>query len=88
MLFRSKIDATMRKRYPEYFGSEEQDTTEEEEKPQTRAKPAANVVAPAARSTAPKKVKLTQSQVAIAKKLGVPLDLYAKKVAEQMNGGQ
>jgi hypothetical protein len=31
-------------------------------------------------------VKLTTTQVAIAKKLGVPLDLYAKKVAEQMNG--
>ena len=85
----SKIDATMRKRYPEYFGSEVKDQTDaEDEKPQTRAKPAANVVAPAARSTAPKKVKLTQTQIAIAKKLGVPLDLYAKKVAEQMNGGQ
>lgn len=83
-----QIDATMRKRYPEYFGSDVKDTTEEEEKPQTRAKPAASVVAPAARSTAPKKVKLTQTQVAIAKKLGVPLELYAKKVAEQMNGGQ
>jgi hypothetical protein len=82
-----KIDATMRKRYPEYFGSEtKQETSEEEEKPQTRAKPASNVVAPATRSTAPKKVKLTTTQVAIAKKLGVPLDLYAKKVAEQMNG--
>jgi hypothetical protein len=77
----------MRKRYPEYFGSEtKQETSEEEEKPQTRAKPASNVVAPATRSTAPKKVKLTTTQVAIAKKLGVPLDLYAKKVAEQMNG--
>jgi hypothetical protein len=82
-----KIDATMRKRYPEYFGSEtKQEIPEEEEKPQTRAKPASNVVAPATRSTAPKKVKLTTTQVAIAKKLGVPLDLYAKKVAEQMNG--
>jgi hypothetical protein len=31
---------------------------------------------------------LTKTQVAIAKRLGVPLDLYAKKVAEQMNGAQ
>lgn len=84
-----QIDATMRKRYPEYFGSEVKNEPDaEEEKPQSRAKPAANVVAPAARSTAPKKVKLTQTQIVIAKKLGVPLDLYAKKVAEQMNGGQ
>jgi hypothetical protein len=85
-----RIDDTMRKRYPEYFGSEEQavQTPVEEEKPQTRAKPASNVVAPATRSVAPKKVKLTTTQIAIAKKLGVPLDLYAKKVAEQINGGQ
>ena len=83
------IDATMKRRFPEYFGSEtKQETTEEEEKPQTRAKPASNVVAPATRSTAPKKVRLTTTQVAIAKKLGVPLELYAKKVAEQMKGNQ
>jgi hypothetical protein len=83
------IDATMKRRFPEYFGSEmQEEPSEEEEKPQTRAKPASNVVAPATRSTAPSKVKLTKSQVAIAKKLGVPLELYAKKVAEQMKGNQ
>jgi hypothetical protein len=83
------IDATMKRRFPEYFGSAvEEDNSEEEEKPQARAKPASNVVAPATRSTAPSKVKLTKSQVAIAKKLGVPLELYAKKVAEQMKGNQ
>jgi hypothetical protein len=80
------IDATMKRRFPEYFGSGVEEPSEEEEKPQARAKPASNVVAPATRSTAPSKVKLTKSQVAIAKKLGVPLELYAKKVAEQMNG--
>jgi hypothetical protein len=83
-----RIDGTMRKRFPEYFGSEVQNNSEEEEKPQARAKPASNVVAPATRSTAPSKIRLTKSQVAIAKKLGVPLELYAKKVAEQMKGNQ
>jgi hypothetical protein len=43
-----------------------------------------SVVAPATRSTAPRKIVLTQSQVSIAKRLGVPLELYAKQVAEQM----
>lgn len=43
-----------------------------------------NVVAPATRSTAPKKIVLTQSQVNVAKRLGVPLELYARKVAEEM----
>ena len=71
------INARMRNTFPEEFGG----TEELEEKSSKRQ---SNVVAPATRSTAPKKVRLTQTQVAIAKKLGVPLDLYAKKVAEEM----
>ena len=43
-----------------------------------------NVVAPASRSVAPKKITLTQTQVALAKKLKIPLELYARKVAEGM----
>jgi len=43
-----------------------------------------NVVAPASRNVAPKKITLTQTQVALAKKLKIPLDLYARKVAEGM----
>jgi len=78
-----KISATIQKRFPDYFGSE----TKSEDKPRekSRAKPAANVVAPATRSVAPKKVQLTQTQVQIAKRLGVPLEIYARKVAE-LNG--
>ena len=71
------INARMRNTFPEEFGEIE----ELEERPSKRQ---SNVVAPATRSTAPRKVRLTQTQVAIAKKLGVPLDLYAKKVAEEM----
>jgi len=41
-------------------------------------------VAPATRSTAPKKIVLKQSQVSLAKRLGIPLDLYAKQVALEM----
>ena len=71
------INSRMRNTFPEEFG----ETEELEERPSKRQ---SNVVAPATRSTAPRKVRLTQTQVAIAKKLGVPLDLYAKKVAEEM----
>lgn len=75
------IDARMQKVFPEELGIE----TEEEVSVSTEpSKRRSNVVAPASRSTAPKKVRLTQTQVAIAKKLGVPLELYAKKVAEEM----
>ena len=58
------------------------DAEEDDEK--RTPKRQANVVAPATRSTAPKKVVLTQTQVSLAKRLGVPLDEYAKQVAIQM----
>jgi hypothetical protein len=88
-----EIDRTMRKRFPEAFGSNEDETTsqnvsepaDEDETPRRATKPAA-VVAPATRSTPPTRVKLKQSEVAIAKRLGIPLELYAKKVAELRNG--
>lgn len=73
-----KINSRMRQLFPEEFSFEEPEQVEE--KPRKKA----NVVAPATRSTAPKKIVLTQTQVAIAKRLGVPLELYAQKVAEEM----
>jgi hypothetical protein len=76
-----KINSRMRKMFPDAFDADGED---EQETPKPKAK-APNVVAPATRSTAPKKVTLTQSQVMIAKRLGVPLDLYAKQVAELRN---
>lgn len=72
-----KLNRRIRQVFPEAFGEEVV-----EEKPK-KAKPA-NVVAPATRSTAPKKIVLTQTQVAFAKRLGVPLEDYAKEVAKQM----
>ena len=62
----------MRTTFPDYFQEEP-----EVEKPKRQS----NVVAPATRSTAPKKVKLTQTQVALANRLGVPLEEYAKQAA-------
>lgn len=69
------VDKTMRKRFPDYFGDEEP------EKPQRTA---ATVVAPASRSTAPKKIVLKQSQLALAKKLGLTPEQYAKEYAKTM----
>lgn len=74
------IDSRMRKLFPESFESEKDDTDEETP---VVVKKAATVVAPAKRSSGAKKVTLTKTQVAIAKRLGVPLDLYAKQVAAQ-----
>ena len=74
----SRIDADVRKRFPEAFDSEELEAADAT----TPAAKKPNVVAPATRGTAPKKIVLTKSQVAIAKRLGVPLEAYARKVAE------
>jgi len=71
------IDAEMRGRFSDAFESEK--PADATPSPKT-----SNVVAPATRSTAPRKVVLTKSQVEIAKRLGVPLELYARKVAEEM----
>jgi len=72
-----RINTDMRDRFADQFGADKS----ADAKPQ-RTK--SNVVAPATRSTAPQKVVLTQTQVNIAKRLGVPLELYARKVAEEM----
>jgi hypothetical protein len=72
-----RINADIRERFPDQVGAGES----VDAKPQ-RTK--SNVVAPATRSTAPKKIVLTQTQVNLAKRLGVPLELYARKVAEEM----
>ena len=73
-----KVDARVRQVFPEKFNSEQ---TADAPTQRTNNR---NVVAPATRSTAPRKVVLSQSQVNIAKRLGVPLELYARKVAEEM----
>jgi len=74
-----KINARMRQVFPDAF-----DDVEEDEPEETKPRRKTNVVAPATRSTAPKKIVLTQTQVALAKRLGVPLEEYAKQVAMEM----
>jgi hypothetical protein len=73
-----KINSRMRQVFPDQFD----DGIEDE--PEVPKQKSSNVVAPASRSTGPKKIRLTQSQIAIAKKLGVPLETYAKQAAELM----
>ena len=87
------IDATMRRRFPEHFddGSEEVTTSKRvtrpdaEEAPRRATRPA-NVVAPATRSTPPGRIRLKQSEVATARRLGVPIEEYARQVALLRNG--
>ena len=72
------IDTTMRRRFPEYFG-EDFKATEGAAKAARQSKPA-NVVAPASRSTSSKKIVLKQSQITIAKRLGLTPAHYAREL--------
>jgi len=78
-----RIDETMRKRFPEQF--------EEPEVEKPAAEPVrkpSNVVAPATRSTSSKRIRLTNTQVALAKKLGLTPEQYALEIKklEALNG--
>jgi hypothetical protein len=69
-----RLDTRVRQLFPENFEAQEK-------KPAARQ--SSSVVAPATRSTAPKKIVLTQTQVQLARRLGVPLDVYAKQIAKE-----
>ena len=71
-----KINSRMRELFPDEFDEGIED------EPETPKKKSSNVVAPATRSTKPNKVTLSQTQVALAKRLGVPLEDYAQQVAD------
>jgi len=74
-----KLNGRIRQVFPERFASEDYADAQTSQR-----SPKANVVAPATRSTAPRKIVLNATQVQLAKRLGVPLELYARKVAEEM----
>ena len=72
-----QIDARVRSKFPEVFG-------ELEKKPVDARRPS-TVVAPASRSTTAGKVKLTTTQLNLAKKFGLTPQQYAAQVAKLEN---
>lgn len=77
----SSIDTEMKKRFPEKFSGNSAETKDSVKKPST-------VVAPATRSTSPKKIRLTQTQLALAKKFKLSPEQYAMELTklESQNG--
>jgi len=77
-----KIDATMRRRFPENY----------EEAPESKKEPTPRKptnITPVTRSTAPKQVRMTVSQANLAKRLGITPEAYAReflKLSENANG--
>ena len=70
-----ELDKTMRRRFPDKFEEQEDNRQGARTRPGT-------VVAPAVRSTAPTKVRLKQSQVNLARKLGLTPEQYVKAQLE------
>ena len=82
----NRIDAAMRHRFPEYF--EEEGGQEVDLRP-SAAPRKTPVVAPARRvsASAPRKVSLTATQVALAKRLGLTPEQYAASMVKEMMNG-
>jgi hypothetical protein len=78
-----RIDARMKSTFPDMFGG-----TEDKPRSGDGSKRPTSVVAPATRSTGARKVQLTPTQVALAKKYGLTPQQYAAEVAklEKSNG--
>ena len=74
------VDERVRQVFPDHFDGGE---------PPREEAPRKSVVAPATRAgKAPRKVSLTQSQVDLAKKLGVTTEQYANQIAKDMAHGR
>ena len=85
------IDKNMRSRFNEYDWSDNvsQDTSGNgQAAPATTSQPS-SVVAPSARNNGakPRKVQLTSTQVALAKRLGLTNEQYAKQLVKEMSNG-
>jgi len=78
-----RIDARMKSTFPDVFGNDDRPT-----KSGDGSRRPASVVAPATRSTGARKVQLTPTQAALAKKYGLTPQQYAAEVAklEKSNG--
>ena len=77
----SRLDAEIRKRYPHI--AEDADEDDSRTPPQKQSV----VVAPVKRNSAPpRKVQLSASEVAIAKRLGLTIEQYAAEKLRSMNG--
>jgi len=80
----SEVNRQVRERFSDKFSTDDF----EEEEIQVAPKKKANVVAPATRSSKnPNKIKLTETQVALAKRLGLTAQQYAAQLLKEQRNG-
>ena len=80
----AEIDAGMRSQYPNFFGVTQASVETTPELPIEEKRQPANVVAPASRNSGrnknPRNVRLTQTQVKLARQLGISPEQYARQL--------
>ena len=80
----AEIDAGMRSQYPNFFGVPQASVETTPEIPVEEKRQPANVVAPASRNSGsnknPRNVRLTQTQVKLARQLGISPEQYARQL--------
>lgn len=82
-----ELDSRLREIFPKYFNQED-DYEVEEEKQNKSVKRPSTVVASANRSNPSKRITLSASEVSIARRLNIPLEVYAKRKIElEKNNG-
>jgi hypothetical protein len=83
-LYYDEVDKRMKNQFPSFFGVEVEQSISE---PVQEKKQPSNVVAPATRNSGsnknPRNIRLTQSQVNLARKLGVTPEQYAKELLKE-----
>ena len=81
------IDRTMRSRFPDYFGEGDSGSGEasQDEQPSSTSRSPSVVVAPSSRNNGakPRKVRLSRTQLALAKRLGLTAEQYANQLIKE-----
>ena len=81
----AEVDKYMRNEYPNFFGVQNVASNETEVVAETPKRQVINPVAPATRNSGkpPRKIHLTQSQVALAKRLNITPEQYANQLLKE-----
>lgn len=79
-----EIDTRLKKVFPDVVGAADDEPRENR---RSESSPRRSVVAPASRTTGPKKVTLTASQVSIARSLGLTPQQYAAQLIKEAKNG-
>jgi len=81
------IDRTMRSRFPDYFGEGDSGSGEasQDDQPSSTSRSPSVVVAPSSRNNGakPRKVRLSRTQIALAKRLGLTAEQYANQLIKE-----